>query len=75
MQAAGIKTTQTTHWFSFGTFNHSNSDIIVQLQLTLFLHFHSEEIWMRHGKWKINLGTVTFNFPRTSESIIKALNP
>lgn len=69
------KQTQTTHCFSFGTFSQSNRDIIVQLQLSLFLHFHREKIWMRDGKSKINLVTVTFNFFRSSKSIIRALNP
>lgn len=47
----------------------------VQLQLSLFSCFHREEIWMRDGKWKINLGTVTFHLPRTSKYILKALDP
>lgn len=47
----------------------------VQLQLSLFLCYHREEIWVRDGKRKMNLGTVTFHLPRISKYIMKALEP
>lgn len=46
----------------------------VQLQLSLFSCFHRENIQMRDGKQKINLGAVTFCLSRTSKYIMKALD-